>query len=93
MEAAGISVGSAQTEAGRGQWEVNLEHSDPLQAADQHLLYKACVKELARQAGLTVTFMAGRLPTISGRPAIFTFRSGRMASRCFRSSQDRRHFH
>jgi glutamine synthetase len=58
MEAAGISVGSAQTEAGRGQWEVNLQHSDPLRAADQHLLYKACVKELARQAGLTVTFMA-----------------------------------
>jgi glutamine synthetase len=58
MEAAGISVGSAQTEAGRGQWEVNLEHTDPLQAADHHLLFKACVKELARRAGLTVTFMA-----------------------------------
>ncbi len=58
MEVAGISVGSTQTEAGRGQWEVNLEHADPLQAADQHLVFKACVKELARQAGLTVTFMA-----------------------------------
>jgi glutamine synthetase len=58
MEAAGISVGSAQTEAGRGQWEVNLPHTDPLQAADQHLIYKAGVKELANQAGLTVTFMA-----------------------------------
>ena len=58
MEAAGISVGSAQTEAGRGQWEVNLQHSDPLQAADHHLLFKACVKELARKAGLTVSFMA-----------------------------------
>ena len=58
MEAAGIAVGSAQTEAGRGQWEVNFEHVDPLQAADHHLVYKACVKELARQAGLTVTFMA-----------------------------------
>jgi glutamine synthetase len=58
MEAAGIPVGSAQTEAGRGQWEVNLEHTDPLQAADCHLLYKACVKELSRLAGLTVTFMA-----------------------------------
>src|SRR3954454_16745773 len=58
MEAAGISVGSAQTEAGRGQWEVNFDHCDPLQAADHHLVYKACVKELARQAGQTVTFMA-----------------------------------
>jgi glutamine synthetase len=58
MEEAGISVGSAQTEAGRGQWEVNFEHTDPIQAADHHIVYKACVKELARQAGLTVTFMA-----------------------------------
>jgi glutamine synthetase len=58
MEAAGIFAGSAQTEAGRGQWEVNLEHTAPLQAADNHLIYKACVKELARQAGLTATFMA-----------------------------------
>jgi glutamine synthetase len=58
MEASGVSVGSAQTEAGRGQWEVNIEHSNPLQAADHHLVYKACVKELARQAGLTVTFMS-----------------------------------
>ncbi|HEX2281770.1 MAG TPA: glutamine synthetase family protein [Thermomicrobiales bacterium] len=58
MEAAGIMVGSAQTEAGRGQWEVNFQHTDPLQAADHHLVYKACVRELARQAGLTVTFMA-----------------------------------
>src|SRR5215212_157968 len=58
MEGAGISVGSAQTEAGRGQWEVNFEHSDPTQAADNHLIYKACVKELARQSGMTVTFMA-----------------------------------
>ena len=58
MELAGISVGSAQTEAGRGQWEVNFEYGDALQSADHHLVYKACVKELARQAGLTVTFMA-----------------------------------
>jgi glutamine synthetase len=58
MEAAGIMVGSAQTEAGRGQWEVNFPHTGPLQAADHHLVYKACVKELARRAGLTVSFMA-----------------------------------
>lgn len=58
MEAAGISIGSAQTEAGRGQWEVNLDHTDSLTAADHHLVYKAGVKELARQVGLTVTFMA-----------------------------------
>jgi glutamine synthetase len=62
MEAAGIPVGSAQTEAGRGQWEVNLEHTGALEAADRHLIYKAGVKELAQQAGLTVTFMARPVP-------------------------------
>lgn len=58
MTASGIPVGSAQTEAGRGQWEVNLDHAEPLLAADWHLAYKAGVKELARQAGMAVTFMA-----------------------------------
>ena len=58
MDGAGIPVASAQTEAGRGQWEVNFPHTDPLSAADRHLVYKACVKELARRDGLTVSFMA-----------------------------------
>lgn len=62
MTCAGIPVSSAQTEAGKGQWEVNLPHTDPLQAADWTLLFKACVKELALRAGLTVTFMARPVP-------------------------------
>ncbi|MCD6027852.1 MAG: glutamine synthetase catalytic domain protein [Thermomicrobiales bacterium] len=62
MTAAGIPVGSAQTEAGRGQWEVNLPHTDPLTAADHHLLFKLGVKELARQAGHSASFMARPVP-------------------------------
>jgi glutamine synthetase len=62
MTAAGIPAGSAQTEAGRGQWEVNLPHTDPLAAADHHLLFKLCVKELARRAGHSVSFMARPVP-------------------------------
>jgi glutamine synthetase len=62
LTAAGIPAGSAQTEAGRGQWEVNLPHTDPLTAADHHLLFKLCVKELARQAGQSVSFMARPVP-------------------------------
>ena len=58
MIEAGFSVASSQTEAGRGQWEINFEHSDALAAADCHLVFKAAVKEMARGAGLTVTFMA-----------------------------------
>ena len=62
MEAAGIPVASAQTEAGRGQWEVNLEHAEPMDAADRHVLLKAGIREIARQAGATVTFMARPVP-------------------------------
>ncbi len=62
MTAAGVPAGSAQTEAGRGQWEVNLPHTDPLTAADHHLLFKLGVKELARQAGHSVSFMARPVP-------------------------------
>jgi glutamine synthetase len=58
MADACIPVGSVQTEAGRGQWEVNLGHADPMAAADRHLVYKIGVKELARQHGMTATFMA-----------------------------------
>jgi glutamine synthetase len=58
MAAAGIPVTGAQAEAGRGQWEANLRHISPLAAADNHLAFKLGVKELARQAGMTATFMA-----------------------------------
>lgn len=62
LTAAGVPVGSAQTEAGRGQWEVNLPHTDSLTAADHHLIFKLGVKEIARQAGHTVSFMARPVP-------------------------------
>jgi glutamine synthetase len=58
MEEAGVPVYSIQTEAGRGQWEVNFAHCDPLLAADRHLIFKSAVKEFARRAGMAVTFMA-----------------------------------
>lgn len=62
MQSSGIPVSSAQAEAGRGQWEVNMEHADPMRAADCHSAFKAGVKELARQAGRAVTFMARPVP-------------------------------
>jgi glutamine synthetase len=58
MDAAGILIYAAQAEYGLGQWEVNLEHTDALEMADRHVIYKAGVKELALQHDLAVTFMA-----------------------------------
>jgi glutamine synthetase len=58
MSAAGIPVHASQAEHGLGQWELNLEHADPLTVADRHVIYKESIKEMAVQEGLSVTFMA-----------------------------------
>jgi glutamine synthetase len=58
MDAAAIEVYACQAEYGLGQWEVNLEHREALEMADRHVIYKAGVKEMALQEGLSVTFMA-----------------------------------
>jgi glutamine synthetase len=49
---------TSQVEWGLGQWEVNLEHADPLEMADRHLLFKLAMRSLAARAGMAVTFMA-----------------------------------
>lgn len=66
MEDAGIPVYACQAEYGLGQWEVNLEHADPVEMADRHAVYKAGVKEMALQDQLTVTFMAKPVPSDMG---------------------------
>jgi glutamine synthetase len=66
MEAADINIFAAQAEYGLGQWEVNLEHTDALEMADRHVIYKAGVKELALQHQLSVTFMAKPVETEFG---------------------------
>lgn len=58
MDAAGIPIWACQAEYGLGQWEVNLEHADPVEMADRHVIYKAGVKEMALQSDLACTFMA-----------------------------------
>ena len=45
-------------ETGAGQLEINFKHGDPLQLADQVLLFKRLVREAAREHGLAATFMA-----------------------------------
>lgn len=41
-----------------GQYEINLTHSEALDAADRAFRFKAAVKELARKEGRLATFMA-----------------------------------
>ncbi|MEV5703660.1 glutamine synthetase family protein [Actinoallomurus sp. NPDC052274] len=54
----GIGVITGNHEFDGGQHEINLTHSDALDAADRAFRFKAAVKELARQEGKLATFMA-----------------------------------
>ncbi|MET7619155.1 glutamine synthetase family protein [Streptomyces sp. NPDC005408] len=54
----GIGVSGGNREFDGGQFEINLDHSEALDAADRAFRFKAAVKELARAEGRLATFMA-----------------------------------
>src|SRR4030081_3239044 len=58
MKGAGIQVESSKGEAWPGQQEINFRFSDALTMADNHVIYKNGVKEMAHQRGCAVTFIA-----------------------------------
>jgi glutamine synthetase len=55
---AGIPVENTKGEADAGQHEVNYKYSNALDTADNHVIVKQGVKEMAHAAGKSVTFMA-----------------------------------
>ena len=58
MKEAGIRVESSKGEAWPGQQEINFRFADALTMADNHVIYKNGIKEMAQQSGCSVTFMA-----------------------------------
>lgn len=58
LKATGFAVESSKGEWGLGQHEVNVKYSEVLEMADNHALLKQCMKEIADQTGVSVTFMA-----------------------------------
>jgi glutamine synthetase len=54
----GLDVVAANHEFSSGQFEINLWHSEALDAADRAFRFKTAVKELARIEGRLATFMA-----------------------------------
>jgi glutamine synthetase len=58
LKASGVPVESSKGEWGLGQHELNVRYAGIVDMADRHIVYKQCVKELADQQGLSVTFMA-----------------------------------
>ncbi len=58
LEASGIPVENSKGEWGLGQHEVNVRYAEVLTMADRHMTFKQCLKEVADQLGVSVTFMA-----------------------------------
>ncbi|MBI5442751.1 MAG: glutamine synthetase [Deltaproteobacteria bacterium] len=58
MAQIGITIEASNTEYGPAQLEVNLKYSNALEQADKTMLFKAGVKEIARQHGMRATFMS-----------------------------------
>lgn len=58
LKLSGVPVESSKGEWGIGQHELNIVHAPALEMADRHMVYKQCLKEVADQMGLSVTFMA-----------------------------------
>jgi glutamine synthetase len=58
MESFGIPIQYWNPEAAAGQYEANIEHTSLPQAAERAFLFRHAVREIARQHGLTATFMA-----------------------------------
>jgi glutamine synthetase len=57
LAGAGIPLESSNPEYGPGQLEINCGPADPLRTADNTVLYKSIVKQVAVQHGARATFM------------------------------------
>ena len=58
LKLSGVPVENSKGEWGLGQHELNIRYAEALQMADRHTVFKQCLKEVAEQQGLAVTFMA-----------------------------------
>ncbi len=53
-----IDIGTLSHESGPAQLEINFEHGDPLELADQVFLFKRAVRQAAMKHNIYATFMA-----------------------------------
>jgi len=66
MTTADVPIESSKGEWGRGQHEINFIYTNPLAMADQHVLFKQGIKEIAEQHGKAISFMAKYSPQEAG---------------------------
>jgi glutamine synthetase len=58
LSMSGVPVEFSKGEWGPGQHELNVRYAPALTMADRHTIYKQCMKDLADQLEISVTFMA-----------------------------------
>lgn len=58
LKQSGLVVENSKGEWGLGQHELNVKYAEVMNAADNHVVFKQCLKEIADAMGLSVTFMA-----------------------------------
>ncbi|MDR6867367.1 glutamine synthetase [Microbacterium resistens] len=58
MYASGLTVESAKGECNLGQHEIAFRYDEVITTADNHAYYKTASKDIARQHGKSITFMA-----------------------------------
>jgi glutamine synthetase len=58
LKDSGVPVESSKGEWGLGQHELNVRYAPALEMADRHTVYKQCLKEVADQLDVSVSFMA-----------------------------------
>ncbi len=74
LSAYGLEVVAANHEFSSGQFEINLWHSEALDAADRAFRFKTAIQELARQEDKLATFLVGWM----GGPQRYNERFGRV---------------
>ena len=67
---AGIPIENSKGEADAGQEEVNYRYSDALDTADNHVIVKNGIKEIAFAKGKSVTFMANTITAVRDHQAM-----------------------
>lgn len=58
LKHSGIPVENSKGEWGLGQHELNIRYAPTLEMADRHIIFKQCLKEIADEQGISITFMA-----------------------------------
>jgi len=66
LAAYGVYIEASNSEHGPGQFEVNIHYADALAAADNAMLLKHTIKELAARHGYTASFIAKVNPDWAG---------------------------